>query len=67
MFHYSCGDFVECTADKDVGGYKGNIFLGVYNKQVMKLGQRESVCSGDCSGSIGPRPDGFSSQPCLIW
>lgn len=27
-FHYSCGDFADCAADKDVGGYKGSIFLG---------------------------------------
>lgn len=43
-FHYSCGDFVDCAADKDVGGYKGSIFLGVCKKQSMKLGQRERVC-----------------------
>lgn len=27
-FHHSSGDFVEYAADKDVGGCKGNIFLG---------------------------------------
>lgn len=43
-FHFSCADFVEYAADKDVGGYKGNIFLRVCNKQLMKLGQRKRMC-----------------------
>lgn len=41
---YLCGVFVECTADEDVGGHRGNVFLGVCNKQSMKLGQRECLC-----------------------
>lgn len=41
---YPCGDFVECTADKDVGSHRGSVFLGVCNKQSVKLGQRERLC-----------------------
>lgn len=44
-FHYSCGDFIDCAVDKDVGSDKGNIFLGVCNKQPMKLGQTERECA----------------------
>lgn len=44
QLHYPCADFVECTADKDVGSHRGSVFLGVCNKQSMKLGQRERLC-----------------------
>lgn len=36
-----------------MGGHRGNVFPGVYNKQSVKLGQRESMCSGGHPGSHG--------------
>lgn len=44
-------------------GCKGNIFLGVCNKQLRKRGQQESVSEDGSGGMIRPR--GTLSQHCL--